>query len=48
MDSYRPNNEDVTNLSPWEIQREELEDEPQGREEIPPEGMPPKRLLALS
>ncbi|KAG0066354.1 Bromodomain and WD repeat-containing protein 3 [Linnemannia elongata] len=32
-----PNNEDVTNLSPWEIQREEQEDGPQGREEIPTE-----------
>ncbi|KAG0212856.1 Bromodomain and WD repeat-containing protein 3 [Mortierella sp. NVP41] len=32
-----PNNEDVTNLSPWEIQREELDEEPQGREEIPSE-----------
>ncbi|KAF9930405.1 Bromodomain and WD repeat-containing protein 3 [Linnemannia zychae] len=32
-----PNNEDVTNLSPWEIQREELEDGSQGREELPPE-----------
>ncbi|KAF9904975.1 Bromodomain and WD repeat-containing protein 3 [Linnemannia zychae] len=32
-----PNNEEVTNLSPWEIQREELEGGPQNREEIPPE-----------
>ncbi|KAF9919071.1 Bromodomain and WD repeat-containing protein 3 [Lobosporangium transversale] len=32
-----PANEDVTNLSPWEMQRDENEDEARVRETIPPE-----------